>query len=61
MQNLDEFVDLYFDLIKYCEDKESFDQKVFKKKQDFYSKKYSRLEQDEQGYITEQIYLKYKQ
>jgi hypothetical protein len=60
MQYLDELVDLYFDLLEYCGAKENFLQKEFKKKLDFYSKKYSRLEQDEQGYIAEQINVRYK-
>jgi hypothetical protein len=59
MQYLDEFVSLFFDLLAYCEDKQNFDPKTFKIKHDFYSKKYAKLEQDEQGYITEQIYKKY--
>lgn len=61
MQYLDQFVDLYFELLSYCEDKDNFNQKEFKKKADYYGKRYSKLEQDEQGYITEQVSKKIKQ
>jgi hypothetical protein len=55
-----EFVGMFFDLIKYCEVKETFDMKTFKGMHDKYAKKYAKLKQENQGLITEQIYKIYK-
>lgn len=57
----DEILTLYFKLFDYLpinwEDKESI--KQFKSVSDTYSKKYGRLTYEEQGWISEEIKIKY--
>jgi len=51
---LNAFVNKWFDLLSYC-GSETFDQKEFKRSHDEWAKRWSRLDWEQQGYITEQI------
>jgi len=53
------FVQKFFDLIAYCE-MLSFNDTTFKSMSDEYAKKYAKLNQSDQGFITEQINIRYK-
>ena len=50
-----QFIHKYFDLITYCEDKSSFNQKIFKAMHYEYAKKYQNLDQEKQGFIAKEI------
>lgn len=54
------FIQKFFDLISYCEDESSFNAKTFKTMSDDYGKKYQKLDQSDQGFIAEQINIRYK-
>lgn len=49
------FVQVFFDLIAYCNDDKLFNLHEFKRRHDEYSKKYAKLSQEDQGFIAEQI------